>query len=330
MTELRDRLQAALGSSYTVEQELGGGAMSRVFVAREEALGRPVVVKVLPPEMAPAVNAERFRREIQVAASLQHPHIVSVLSAGAAEGLLYYTMPFVEGESLRHRLAREGALPIAECVRLLRDIADALACAHARGVVHRDIKPANILLSGNHALVADFGVAKAVSAASDDATLTSAGLALGTPAYMSPEQALAEPTVDHRADLYALGVVAYEMLGGRPPFAGMTARQLLIAQATRTPESLTTLRADVPPGIEALVMRCLAKDPDDRVQTAEELLAELEFVAHHARGAGPPRGPRAADMARRSPAPHHVSACCLGTGRRRRERWRSEFWPSSR
>src|SRR2546425_1215649 len=216
MTDLLARLQTALGPTYRVERELSGGGMSRVFLARERELERQVVVKVLPPEMAAGVTADRFRREIQLAASLQHPHIVPLLAAGHADDLVYYTMPLIEGESLRAKLAHEGELPIAEAVRILRDVADALAYAHAHGVVHRDIKPDNVLISGQHAVVTDFGVAKAVSAASGESTLTSLGVALGTPAYMAPEQAAADPHVDHRADLYAVGAMAYEMLCGHP------------------------------------------------------------------------------------------------------------------
>ena len=205
-----------MGDAYLLERELGGGGMSRVFLAHERALGRKVVVKVLLPELAAGVNVERFRREIQLAAQLQHPHIVPLLSAGEAEGLPYFVMPFVTGESLRKRVAREGEFPIAETVRILRDVVSALAYAHGYGVVHRDVKPDNVLLSGGVAVVTDFGVAKAVSASSEPGAtgLTSLGVALGTPAYMAPEQATASPQTDHRADIYALGVVAYEMLTG--------------------------------------------------------------------------------------------------------------------
>src|SRR5690242_19519001 len=210
MAELRDRLQQALGETYRIERELTGGGMSRVFLATEVRLARSVVVKVLPPEMAAAVQSERFAREIQVAASLQHPHIVPLLTAGSGEGLAWYVMPFIEGESLAAKLEREGALPVSEAVRIRRDIIDALAYSHSRGVVHRDIKPDNVMISGRHALVTDFGVAKAVSASSGGkGALTTGGVALGTPTYMAPEQAAADPHIDHRADLYAVGVVAY-------------------------------------------------------------------------------------------------------------------------
>jgi TolB-like protein/Flp pilus assembly protein TadD len=285
--ELRDRLQAELGERYRIEQELGGGGMSRVFVAEEIELGRRVVVKVLPPELAAGVNAERFRREIQLAAQLQHPHIVPLLQAGRQGDLVYYTMPLVEGESLRVKLTREGELPIPDAVRILRDVADALAYAHARGVVHRDIKPDNILISGRHAVVTDFGVAKAVSAASGSSSLTSLGVALGTPAYMAPEQAAAEPGVDHRADIYALGAVAYELLTRRPPFTAPTAQMVLAAQVTQTPEPVSAHRAAVPPALAELVMRCLEKRPADRWQSAEEVRQTLEVLATPSGGSTP-------------------------------------------
>jgi serine/threonine-protein kinase len=286
-TELKDRLQAALGAGYRIERELGGGGMSRVFVVEELELGRKVVVKVLPPELAAGVNAERFHREIQLAAQLQHPHIVPLLHAGRRGDLLYYTMPLVEGETLRVRLTREGELPIPDAVRILRDVADALAYAHARGVVHRDVKPDNVLVSGRHAVVTDFGVAKAVSAASGSSSLTSLGVALGTPAYMAPEQAAADPSVDHRADIYALGAVAYELLTRRPPFTAPTAQMVLAAQVTQTPEPVTALRAAVPPALAQLVMRCLEKRPADRWQSAEEVRQTLEVLATPSGGSTP-------------------------------------------
>ena len=280
MVDLRSRLQSALGTAYRVESELGGGGMSRVFLAEEVRLGRRVVVKVLPPELAAGVSAERFEREIQLAAKLQHPHIVPVLTAGAQGDLLYYVMPHIAGESLRARIAHERALPVGETVRILRDVCDALAYAHTHGVVHRDVKPDNVLLSGKHALVTDFGVAKAVASSSGTSgTLTSLGMALGTPAYMAPEQAAGDPNVDQRADLYAVGALGYELLAGRTPFGGLSPQGMLAAQVTATPDPVTQHRDSVPPALAALIMRCLAKHPADRPQTAEELLGQLEAMA---------------------------------------------------
>lgn len=280
VADLRDQLQDALGGAYVFERELGGGGMSRVFVARERELDRRVVIKVLPPELAQGVNLERFRRETQLAASLQHPHIVPLLTAGSEAGLLYYVMPYVEGESLRARLDREGRLPVAEAVRLLREVADALASAHRRGVVHRDIKPGNVLLLDGHAMVTDFGVAKSLGAkAPATSDLTTAGIAIGTPTYMAPEQAAADPQVDHRADIYALGVMGYEMLAGRPPFQGMSPAATLAAHLATPPEPLARWRPDIPPELAEAVDRCLAKQPDARWQSADDLRRRLEGLA---------------------------------------------------
>jgi TolB-like protein/tRNA A-37 threonylcarbamoyl transferase component Bud32 len=274
---LRDRLQTTLGNAYALERELGGGGMSRVFVGEETSLGRKVVVKVLPPDLAASVNVERFRREIQLAARLQHPHIVPVLAAGVSDGLPYYTMPLIEGESLRSRLARSGELPVQEAAKILRDVLGALSYAHHHGVVHRDIKPDNVLLTGNHAVVADFGVAKALSASTSPGTsLTSLGVALGTPAYMSPEQATADPTTDHRADLYSVGAMAYEMLTGHQVFSARSPQAMLAAHAVETPEPIDKRRPSVPRELASLVMRALEKHAADRPQSADEMLAELE------------------------------------------------------
>ncbi|QJR37911.1 serine/threonine-protein kinase [Gemmatimonas groenlandica] len=273
-------LQSAVGTSYRLIRDLGGGGMSRVFLAEEVALGRKVVIKVLPPDMAAAVSAERFRREIRLAAQLQHPTIVPVLTADASNELLWYSMPFVEGDTLRVRLARDGALPVADAVRIWRDVLEALEAAHAHSVVHRDVKPENILLNGRRALVMDFGVAKAVTASTREsergATMTSAGLAIGTPAYMAPEQAAAEDSVDGRADLYAAGLVCYEMLAGRGPFDATSSSAMIAAHiATPAPE-LRTWRPDVPAELACLVMHCLAKAPADRPATATALLRALD------------------------------------------------------
>jgi tetratricopeptide (TPR) repeat protein len=250
--------------------------MSRVFVARERGLGRTVVLKVLPPELAAGISSERFRREIQLAASLQHPHIVPLLSAGQAGDFLYYTMPYIEGESLRARLTSRGELPIRTAVRILGEVARALAYAHRHGIVHRDIKPDNILLTEDEAQVADFGIAKAITLSAEQAGLTSAGVTLGTPIYMAPEQAAADPTTDARADLYSLGVVAYEMLAGQPPFQGRTATQLLAAHATERPIPVRERRRAVPVALGDTIMQLLEKRPADRPQTADELLSVLD------------------------------------------------------
>jgi serine/threonine protein kinase len=297
-SNLQEQLQRALGNTYLLERELGGGGMSRVFVALELALGRKVVVKVLLPELAAGVNVERFRREIQLAAQLQHPHIVPLLAAGEADGLPYFVMPFVVGESLRTRVAREGEFPIPETIRILRDIVSALAYAHASGVMHRDVKPDNVLLSGGVAVVTDFGVAKAVSASAGEfgpTGLTSLGVALGTPAYMAPEQATASPTTDHRADIYALGIVAYEMLTGNPPFSGRSAQQVLAAHVIEEPEPVERRRPAVPPMLATLVKECIAKRPADRPQTAGAVMHVLDAIAT-------PSGGTAATTAVRLPA----------------------------
>jgi serine/threonine-protein kinase len=252
--------------------------MATVYLARDLKHDRLVALKVLHPDLAAALGPERFLREIKVAAGLQHPNILPVHDSGETSSQLWFTMPYVEGESLRARLEREGELPVTEAVRLLRDVVDALACAHQHGVVHRDIKPDNVLLSGHHAMVADFGVAKALSAAAGDSALTSAGMAIGTPAYMAPEQVAADPHSDHRADIYAVGAMAYETLTGRPPFTGSTPQAVMAAQLTDTPHSLTRARPSVPRALEALVLRCLEKRPADRWQSAEELLHRLEAI----------------------------------------------------
>ncbi|MBK5188348.1 MAG: serine/threonine protein kinase, partial [Gemmatimonadaceae bacterium] len=277
MIDLRDQLQSTLGGGYSIERELGGGGMSRVFVARDETLGRDVVVKVIAPENAEGLSAERFAREVKLAARLQQANIVPVLSAGTSGNLPYYTMPFVRGESLRARLASGSPLPIAEAVSILRDVARALAYAHAEGVVHRDIKPENILLSGGAAVVTDFGIAKAIDASrtvdgGGTTGITRAGVSLGTPAYMAPEQALGDPATDYRADIYSWGVVAWELLGGAHPFAGRsTAQALIAAHVAEAAPALSARRPDVPEALARLVMRCLDKNPASRPASAAEL-----------------------------------------------------------
>ncbi|MGD8727034.1 MAG: serine/threonine-protein kinase, partial [Gemmatimonadales bacterium] len=287
MTDVLDRLRKALADRYTIEREIGSGGMATVYLAEDLKHHRKVAIKVLRADLAATLGPERFLREIEVAAQLQHPHILPLHDSGEADGFLYYVMPFVEGQSLRDKLAKEGELPIGEAVRILRDVADALTAAHAHGVVHRDIKPENILLSGRHALVTDFGVAKAVSEATGREQLTTAGVALGTPAYMAPEQAAADPHLDHRVDLYAVGAVAYELLTGRPVFMGTTPQMVLSAHVTEAPQPVTKHRDTVPAALESVVMRCLEKKPADRWQTAEELLPQLEALATPSGGMTP-------------------------------------------
>jgi eukaryotic-like serine/threonine-protein kinase len=273
--------------------------MSRVFIAEELALGRRVVVKTVPPEVAGTVNFERFLREIQVAAGLQHAHIVPVLTAGNSNGIPYYTMPFVEGQSLRDRLMESGVLQIGDAISILRDVARALAYAHDHNVVHRDIKPDNVLLSGGSAVVTDFGIAKAIAAAKrgghterDDrssAALTSIGTSIGTPAYMSPEQAAGDPASDHRSDIYSFGCLAYELLAGRPPFASKSPQRLLAAHMSETPLPVSDLRPDTPHALATIIGRTLEKDPDRRPQSAAELLRVLDgTVAMSAQEASQP------------------------------------------
>ncbi|MBW8768747.1 MAG: protein kinase [Gemmatimonadetes bacterium] len=278
--DLRGQLQKSLGDAYRLEQELGGGGMSRVFVAQELRLGRDVVVKVLSPDLALGISADRFEREIRTVAALQQANIVPVLTAGETDGLPYYTMPFVEGESLRAHLGR-GPMSVSEVVGIVKDVARALGYAHQRGIVHRDIKPDNVLLSGGTAVVTDFGIAKAISAArtsADGATLTQVGTSIGTPAYMAPEQAAGDANVDHRADIYALGAMTYELLAGHPVFSDRTAQRMLAAHLSESPRPIGELRPDVPASLADLVMRSLAKDPDARPQSASEIVRTLDTI----------------------------------------------------
>ncbi|MFI5235147.1 MAG: protein kinase [Gemmatimonadales bacterium] len=302
MTTPLDRLNTALAGQYRLEREIGSGGMATVYLAEDLKHRRKVAVKVLRPDLAASLGAERFLREIQVAARLQHPHILPLHDSGEADGFLYYVMPYVEGESLRGRLGHGGELPIHDVVRVIGEVADALAYAHGRGVVHRDIKPDNVMLSGRHALVMDFGVAKAVSEATGRQAITTVGVALGTPAYMAPEQAAAEENIDHRADIYALGVTAYELLTGRPPFTGMSAQQVLAAHVTQAPEPLTSRRAACPPALAAVVMRCLEKRPADRWQSAEEITRQLDAMVTPS-GGMPPTSAVPAYTADRAPVP---------------------------
>jgi len=282
--DLRERLQLALGGAYSIERELPRGGMSRVFVARENALGRRVVIKVLAPELTASLSSERFKREIMLAARLQHPNIVPLLAAGQAGPSLYYTMPLVDGESLRERIDRERPMAISNVARILEDVASALAYAHDEGIIHRDIKPENVMFFHGHAVVLDFGIGKALTAAQigdADGRITQAGVSLGTPTYIAPEQANGDPSLDHRADLYALGVVAYEMISGHPPFHGRTPQAIMAAHAREAAAPLATKRSDVPPHVASIVMQCLAKLPGDRPRGAAEIVHVLT------RGAAP-------------------------------------------
>jgi len=277
------RVRAALADRYRIERVLGEGGMATVYLAEDVRHRRKVAVKVMRPELAATLGAERFLREIEIASQLTHPHILPVYDSGAAQGLLFYVMPYVEGESLRERLAREGALPADEALRLAREVAEALAYAHRRGIIHRDIKPANIMLGEGHALVADFGIARALE---NDAGLTGTGLAVGTPQYMSPEQASGAKDVDARADVYAVGGVLYEMLAGEPPYAGPTPQAILARALTEEPRRLTTVRAGLPAVVETTVRRAMARSPEDRYQSASDLAAALVETSDGVRSGG--------------------------------------------
>ena len=274
MSDLLDQLQQILGDRYIIEREIGRGGMAFVYLARDRRYEREVAIKVLDPEIATAVGAERFLREIRITAQLQHPHIVPLLDSGEARNLLYAVMPFVEGESLRDRLMASSRLSTTEAVTIAWEVADALDYAHRRNVVHRDIKPENILVSNGHALVADFGIARAIGLAGG-ATLTGVGFPIGTAAYMSPEQATAASPVDGRSDIYSLGCVLYEMIAGRMAFSGPSLKSVLTQQLTVDPPLIHISRPDVPPNIIAIVRRCLMKQPEERYQTAGELTEDL-------------------------------------------------------
>jgi serine/threonine-protein kinase len=275
MTDLQQSLQLMLGDAFRLQGELPGGGMSRVFLAIEASLNRKVVIKVLPPEFTSEVSAARFKQEMEFAARLQHPHILPVLAAGARDGLLYYIMPFAAGESLRHRMDREGKFDPPAALRLVGEIADALAFAHTQGIIHRDIKPENILLEDRHAVLADFGIARALVESRTGERLTATGIAVGTPGYMSPEQ-LAGDDIDARADVYALAVVAYEMLAGAPPFTGPTAQAVLAAHLTQTARSLHEVRADIPEALAAVIGRALSKDVAHRFPSARSFADALQ------------------------------------------------------
>ncbi|HSQ29798.1 MAG TPA: serine/threonine-protein kinase [Gemmatimonadaceae bacterium] len=275
--DLRDRLQSALGDAYRLDRELGGGGMSRVFSAVETSLGRTVVIKTLPPGLTAGLSAERFRREIRLLAHLSHPNIVPILSAGDREGLLYYMMPFIAGETLRHRMQKDSPLPIDEAVAIATEIAEALDYAHRQGIVHRDIKPENILLVDNHAIISDFGIARAITRAVGEESLTGTGMIVGTPGYMSPEQAAGERDIDGRADIYALGCMLYEMLTGGPPFGGKSAAVIVAHHMTTPAPSVRLSRSTAPPALDAVIQRAMAKAPSDRYATAAEVVRALRL-----------------------------------------------------
>jgi formylglycine-generating enzyme required for sulfatase activity/cephalosporin-C deacetylase-like acetyl esterase len=279
-----ESLRNAFGDRYEIERELGHGGMATVYLARDRKHDRLVALKVPRPDLVSTLGSARFLREIGIAAHLAHPHILTLIDSGetAEGGFLYYVMPFAEGESLRERLSRDGPLPIAEATRLIREVADALAYAHKQGVVHRDIKPDNILLLGRHAVVVDFGIAKAIGQARNPETMTATGVSLGTPTYMAPEQAAGDPNVDLRADIYGVGVLAYEMIAGRPPFIG-TPQSVLVSQLTEAAPPVDGLRKTLSAGLSRIVMRCLEKDPAARYQSADALIADLDRIAAPAR-----------------------------------------------
>jgi serine/threonine protein kinase/tetratricopeptide (TPR) repeat protein len=277
---IRERLQEVLGDAYEIRSELVQGGMSRLFLAIERSLSRRVVVKVLPPELASEVSVARFHREIALTAQLQHPHVIPILSAGAGGDLLYYVAPYVEGESLRHRLSRDSQIPLDDALRVIREIADALSYAHSRGIVHRDVKPENILLQGDHALLADFGIASALDTETNQPRLTGTGIGLGTPRYMAPEQILAgDLPPDGRSDIYALAVVAYEILTGTPPFPDRATPDAIMAQLASPPPSAAAVRREVPANISAAITRALSLSPDERQATAAEFRESIRVPA---------------------------------------------------
>jgi len=269
-----------LRGRYQVDRELGTGGMGTVFLAEDLRHGRKVAIKVLRPQIAAAAGTDRFLREIRIAAALQHPGVLALIDSGEAGDLLYYVMPYVEGSSLRVRLARDGELPLDEALRVLREIAEALAHAHAHGVVHRDVKPENVLFTAGHAQLADFGVAKALGdrGDTDEVTITQPGLAIGSPAYMAPEAVGGDAAADHRADIYAFGVLAYEVLAGSHPFSGSSPAQMMRAHVALEASPLQRVRPGVPPELAELVMRCLAKSPAERWQSAAEIARRLDGI----------------------------------------------------
>jgi serine/threonine protein kinase/Flp pilus assembly protein TadD len=278
MPDVADRLHTALADRYRFEREVGRGGMATVYLAQDLKHRRPVAVKVLHPHLAANIGSDRFLREIEIAAALNHPHILPLMDSGSADGLLYYVMPFVEGDSLRDRLARDGRLPIAEAVELTRKVAGALAYAHARGVVHRDVKPENVMLHEGEAVVTDFGIAKALSVEGIE-HLTQTGTSVGTPAYMSPEQASGDQELDGRSDIYSLGCMLYEMLTGEPPFTGPTVQAVIVRRFTETPRPVRALRPEVPEEVERALTRALARTPGERFASAAQFAQALAAAA---------------------------------------------------
>jgi len=311
MSDIIDTLRARLAPSYDVEREIGAGGMARVFLAVEQHPHRRVAIKVLDPEVSTRLLRERFIREVDLSSKLSHPHIVPIFSAGEVDGLFYYVMPYVEGESLRHRLVRERKLPLAAALHITRDVADALAFAHAQGIIHRDIKPENILLSGDHAIVADFGIARAISAAGS-LTLTQAGQPIGSPGYMSPEQALALGDLDARTDIYSLGCVLFEMLAGEAPVASMAERLVHNWAALETSPALHGSAAGVARAVKHAISRALAPLPDDRFPTATEFAAALGGPGYET--SVPTRGVFAGRRGRRAALVLGVAVVLLGGG----------------
>lgn len=273
------QVATALGDRYTLVRELGRGGMGAVFLGRDVKLGREVAIKVLPPTTRAYLGSDRFQREVQLAARLSHPHIVPLFEADEVDGFLYYVMGYVAGESLAERLANQGQLPLDEALRITAEVGDALQYAHEHGIIHRDIKPANILLSGGHALVTDFGIAKSVAESEEGKTLTGTGVTVGTAAYMSPEQASGERRIDARSDVYALAAVLYEMLTGEPPFTGVTAQAIVARILVDAPRPVRTVRANVPVHIEQALLAGLAKVPGDRPPSAKAFVESLEAPA---------------------------------------------------
>jgi serine/threonine protein kinase len=271
---VRDLLTEALGDRYSLERELTRGGMATVYLARDIRHRRPVAIKVMHPKLATVLGAERFRREIEIAGSMAHPLIVPLYDSGSAGGLLYYIMPYVEGESLYERLQRERRLSLGDALQITHDVAAALGYAHSRGVLHRDVKPENILLAGGHALVADFGLARAIGAA-DSRKLTQTGIVVGTAYYMSPEQLREDPDLDQRADVYSLGCMLYEMVTGGPPYTGSSLKELVTRILQAPVPSARRLQASVPPVVDQAISRALAKSADERFTTMKQFAAAL-------------------------------------------------------